>query len=142
MTDRSLSDFAAKIREIDICMLSTHTEGGAIAGRPMSNNQQVDYDGDSYYFTMDDTRTVEDIKKDPKVALSFQGAKAFLIAIEGQAELIRDKGEFAKHWSPDIDTWFEDGIDTKGLVMIKVHAERAHYWDGEEDGEIMLKSRH
>ncbi|MFP5077702.1 pyridoxamine 5'-phosphate oxidase family protein [Rhizobium sp. YIM 134829] len=142
MADRALSDFAAKIREIDICMLSTHTEGGAIAGRPMSNNQQVDYDGDSYYFTMEDTRMVDDIKKDPKVALSFQGAKAFLIAIEGEAELVRDKDAFAEHWSPDIDTWFADGIDTDGLVMIKVRAARAHYWDGEEDGEITIKARH
>jgi general stress protein 26 len=138
MTNRSLADLAEKMRDIDICMLSTHTEGGAIAGRPMSNNREVDYDGDSYYFTSEDTRMVDDIKRDPQVGLAFQGAKAFLVAIEGKAELIRDKKEFEKHWSPDIDKWFKDGIDTEGLVMIKVSAERAHYWDGEAEGEVSL----
>jgi general stress protein 26 len=51
MSGKSPSDLAKKMREIDITMLSTHAENGAIAGRPMSNNGEVDYDGDSYYFT-------------------------------------------------------------------------------------------
>lgn len=138
MTNKSLADLAEKMREIDICMLSTHTDGGAIAGRPMSNNRNVDYDGSSYYFTLDDTRMVDDIKANPKVALAFQGTKAFLVAVEGKADLIRDRQAFKEHWSPDIDKWFADGIDTEGLVMIKVVAERAHYWDGEDEGEVTL----
>lgn len=138
MTNKSLADLAEKMREIDICMLSTHTDGGAIAGRPMSNNRNVDYDGSSYYFTLDDTRMVDDIKADPKVALAFQGTKAFLVAVEGKADLIRDRQAFKEHWSADIDKWFADGIDTEGLVMIKVVAERAHYWDGEDEGEVTL----
>ncbi|PYE34719.1 general stress protein 26 [Rhizobium sp. PP-F2F-G38] len=140
MTNKPLADLAEKMREIDICMLSTHTDGGAIAGRPMSNNRNVDYDGSSYYFTLDDTRMVDDIKADPKVALAFQGAKAFLVAVEGKADLIRDRQAFREHWSADIDKWFADGIDTEGLVMIKVVAERAHYWDGEDEGEVTLKA--
>jgi general stress protein 26 len=47
MPQMSLSDISEKMRDIDIAMLCTHTEGGAIAGRPMSNNREVDYDGDS-----------------------------------------------------------------------------------------------
>ncbi|NHT74489.1 pyridoxamine 5'-phosphate oxidase family protein [Ferranicluibacter rubi] len=140
MTNKTLADLAEKMREIDICMLSTHTDGGAIAGRPMSNNRNVDYDGSSYYFTLDDTRMVDDIKADSKVALAFQGTKAFLVAVEGKADLIRDRQAFREHWSADIDKWFADGIDTEGLVMIKVVAERAHYWDGEDEGEVTLKA--
>lgn len=47
MTKMSLADISKKMRDIDVAMLSTHTDGGAIAGRPMSNNREVDYDGDS-----------------------------------------------------------------------------------------------
>ncbi len=139
MSDMTLSDLSEKMRDIDIAMLSTHTDGGAIAGRPMSNNRQVDYDGDSYYFTWEKSRMVDDIKKDPKVALSFQGKKAFSVAVEGKAELSTDKKEFKEHWTPDLDDWFKDGIDTKGVVMIKIHASRIHYWDGEKEGEVKLK---
>jgi general stress protein 26 len=138
MSVKSLADLASKMRKIDIAMLSTHTDGGAIAGRPMSNNGDVEYDGDSYYFTWEQSRMVADIGKNPKVSLGFQGKRAFLVAVEGEAEVIRDKDQFEAHWQDELEQWFKDGVDTKGLVMIKVHATRIHYWDGEEDGEVTL----
>ncbi len=142
MAEWTLKDVAEKMRDIDIATLSTRTENGAIASRPMSNNRDVDYEGDSYYFALDDTRLVHDIAAEPRVGLNFQGksgllhAKPFFIAVEGRADLIRDKGAFAAHWNSDLDKWFEDGIDTPGLVLVKVHAERLHYWDGQDEGEI------
>jgi general stress protein 26 len=144
MTGKSLSDIAEKMRAIDIAILSTRTDDGSIAGRPMSNNRDVDYDGDSYYFACDDTRLVHDIEREPKVALSFQGkagllgVRPFFVAVEGEAQLVRDKGLFADHWNSDLDKWFDDGIETPGLVMVKVHAGRVHYWDGAEEGEVGL----
>ncbi|MDA8444018.1 pyridoxamine 5'-phosphate oxidase family protein [Paracidovorax valerianellae] len=138
MPQKNLADLAEKMRDIDIAMLSTHTDGGAIAGRPMSNNREVDYDGTSCYFTWAQSRMVADIERDPQVSLAFQGAKAFLVAVEGRAELVRDRDTFAEHWTPDLDRWFEDGIDTEGLVMIRVKASRIHYWDGEDDGDITV----
>ena len=141
MSEKSLSEIAKRMRDIDIAMLSTHTDGGAIAGRPMSNNREVDYDGDSYYFTWEKSRMVDDIRGNSKVSLAFQGKKAFSVAVEGQAEVIKDKAEFKDHWTPDLDQWFEDGIDTKGVVMIKISATRLHYWDGEEEGEVKLSAK-
>ncbi|OJF93897.1 pyridoxamine 5'-phosphate oxidase family protein [Pararhizobium antarcticum] len=141
MADMTLTDIAEKMRDIDIAMLCTHTDGGAIAARPMSNNRDVDYDGDSYYFTWDKTRMVEDIRKEAKVSLTFQGKKAFAVAVEGVAELSSDKKDFKAHWTSDLDQWFEDGIDTPGVMMIKVRASRVHYWDGEDEGEVKLKKQ-
>jgi general stress protein 26 len=136
MSARSLSDLSEKMRQIDFAMLSTHTDGEAIASRPMSNNRDVDYDGNSYYFTLESARVVSDIQRSSKVSLAFQGEKGFFVAVEGEAELVLDKDEFAPHWVPDLDQWFEDGIDTDGLMMIRVRAMRIHYWDGEENGEV------
>lgn len=134
----SLNELAQKIAAIDICMLSTHTEGGNIASRPMSNNGEVNSEGDSYYFTWDESRMVSDIEGDPKVSLAFHASKGFMVAIEGVAELVRDKARFQQHWTKGLDEWFKDGIDTEGVVMIKVHATRAHYWDGEESAELKV----
>lgn len=134
----TLADLAKKMRKIDITMLSTHTDGDNIAGRPMSNNGDVDYDGDSYYFTLESTRMVGDIARNPRVSLAFQGSKGFHVAVEGSAEVVRDRAAFAAHWNPDLDRWFADGVDTPGLVMIEVHARRVHYWDGEDNGEILV----
>ena len=124
MADLKLADIAEKMRDIDFAVLSTRTEGGAIAGRPMSNNREVEFDGDSYFFTCDDTRTVSDIRRDSSVGLTYQsksgmlGMKPFFITVEGRAELIKDKGRFAEHWTKDLDAWFKEGIDTSGLAIV------------------------
>ena len=144
MSDWTFSEITEKVRDIDFAMLLTRTESGEIAGRPMSNNRDVEYDGDSFFFTWEQARSVADIERDPKVALSYSGSKGLLgqppvfIAIQGEAELIRDKAEFEAHWTKDLERWFEDGVDTPGLVLIKVHANRIHYWDGENEGEVVV----
>jgi len=142
MSDLTITDLAEKMRDIDFAMLFTATDNGALAGRPMSNNRDVEYAGDSFYFTFEQSRTVADVERDPKVALSFQGSKGLLgkpplfVSVQGVAELIRDKGAFEQHWTKDLDRWFPDGVDTPGVVLIKVRAERIHYWNGEDAGEI------
>jgi len=144
MSKLTLKDLAKEMRDIDIAMLSTHAENGQIAGRPMSNNREVDYDGDSYYFTWEQAMMVSDISRDPKVMLAFQGKKGlfghdlFLASVEGRAELIHDKAAFKAHWTSDLDHWFKHGVDTPGIVLIKVHATRIHYWLGQDDGELLL----
>jgi general stress protein 26 len=141
---KTLADLSEKMRDIDFTMLSTRAANGAIGSRPMSNNRDVEYDGDSFFFTSEDTQMVQDISRDPIVGLTLQGKsgmlgmRPFFVAIEGRAELIRDKAKFAEHWTKDLDRWFEQGIDTPGIVLIKAHAESVHYWDGEEEGEVRI----
>ena len=147
MADLSLTDISEKMRVIDFAVLSTRTDGGAVAGRPMSINRQVVYDGDCYFFTYVDARTVSDIRRDPNVWLTYQakagmfGMKPFFITVEGRAELIQDKAKFAEHWTKDLDAWFKERIDTPGLTLVKVQAQRLHYWDGYDEGEISLEQK-
>ena len=144
MADLTVADLSEKMRDIDFAMLSTQTEGGAVASRPMSNNGDVEYDSDSFFFSYDSARTVADISRTPQVGLTFTGSKGLLgkppifIAVEGIAELIRDKAAFAAHWVTDLERWFPQGVDTPGLVLIKVHAKRIHYWDGSDEGELTV----
>jgi general stress protein 26 len=146
VAEKSIAALAEKMKDIDFAVLSTRTEGGAIAARPMSNNREVEFDGSSYFFTCDEARTVSDIRRDPQVGLSYQaksgmlGMRPFFLTLEGRAELIKDKASFAEHWTKDLDRWFEQGIDTPGLTLIKVSAERMHYWDGYEEGEIKVSA--
>lgn len=143
MPGKTLSDLAKRMAGIDIAILSTHTEGGEIANRPMSNNGDVAYDGTSHYFTFNSARVVRDIEQNPKVALGFTSeggifAKGLYVAVEGRADLVRDKAEFRAHWTPDLDKWFDRGVDTPELVLIRVRASRITYWDGTEEGEVRL----
>eukprot|EP01035_Chromulina_nebulosa_P061266 gene61266-biopygen44473 len=63
MTAMSLRDLFDKMRKIDFCILSTAEAGGPISARPMSNNGEVEYDGDSWSFSIKDTRKVAAIRK-------------------------------------------------------------------------------
>jgi general stress protein 26 len=141
---RTLSELSEKMRDIDFTVLSTRTSGGAIAARPMSNNREVDYDGDAWFFAEETTRMVADIEADPRVGLSYQGTSGFLgmrpffLAVEGRASLVRDKGLLAEHWTKGLDRWWPDGVETPGLLLIRVSGERVHYWDGEDEGELEI----
>jgi general stress protein 26 len=144
MTQKSLAEIAQRMRDIDIAMLSTKTAAGEIASRPMSNNADVEYNGDSHFFTYGSSGTVADISGDDRVSLAFSvepglfAGAGFFIAVEGRATVIRDKADFRAHWTPDLDTWFEQGVDTPDLVMLRVRATRIKYWAGEYEGEIVL----
>lgn len=121
---KTLADIAQDMAGIDIAILSTRTENGDIANRPMSNNGDVAYDGTSYYFSYEQARAITDIQRDPKVALGFSSeaglfSKGIYVAVEGTAELIRDKAAFQQHWTGDLDKWFDKGVDTPSIVLIK-----------------------
>ena len=139
-----LKELSKKMRSIDFTMLTTRTAAGALTSRPMSNNGEVDYDGDSWFFTTEDAGMVAEIAADPIVGLTLTGDKGLLgkpgifIAVEARAELIRDKAQFEAHWTKGLDRWFPQGTETPGLVLIKAHANRIAYWDGEEEGELTL----
>lgn len=61
-----------------------------------------------------------------------------LIAVEGRAELIRDRATFQQHWRPDLDKWFKKGVDTPGLVLLKVRATRIKLCERHEEQELVL----
>jgi len=141
---KSLKDLAEIMKDVDFAMLSTHSEKGTIAARPMSNNREVAYDGDNWFFACDGTRLFDDLRANPNVGLAFHGKggllgmKPVFVHVEGRAELIKDKAQFEAHWTKGLSMWFEQGVDTPGLTLIKVHGIRAHYWDGEDQGEVLL----
>ncbi|MGR9271535.1 pyridoxamine 5'-phosphate oxidase family protein (plasmid) [Rhizobium leguminosarum] len=144
MASMTLEDLSSQLKKIDFCMLSTNAGSGRISARPMSNNGDVEYDGDSWFFSYEDSRKITEIEGVDSVSLTFTappsllGKPGIFIAVEGVASLVRDKAALEEHWIPDLERWFPDGVDTPGIVLIKVSASSIRYWDGEENGEVAL----
>ena len=140
MATQKLSLIAKQMKDLDICMMSTNGPRGAINTRPMSNNRDVKYDGESFFFSSMDTRKVKDIKRSASVSLSFTGKSGSYIIVNGKARLIKDKNIWQQHWDKSLDQWFKKGIDTPGLILIGVKASQIKYWDKYKEGDIKLNS--
>ncbi|KPH04432.1 pyridoxamine 5'-phosphate oxidase (plasmid) [Rhizobium acidisoli] len=144
MESMTLEDLSSQLKKIDFCMLSTNAGSGRISARPMSNNGDVEHDGDSWFFSYEDSRKITEIEGIDIVSLTFTappsllGKPGIFIAVEGVASLVRDKAAFEDHWVPDLERWFPEGVDTPGIVLIKVSASSIRYWDSEENGEVTL----
>ena len=121
------------LKDIDICMFVTHADGG-MEGRPMSNNGEVEFDGDTWFFSARDSRKVKAIAKDPRVALAYVATeRGTWVSIEGHAEVVADDDRKRELWQDELEDWFREGPEDDGVVLVKVNAERVHAWtQGEE----------
>ena len=125
-----LPAIAELLARLDICMLTTRTDDGALHGRPMSNNGAVEYDGDSWFFASADSRKVREIEADPNVELAFiDSREATWINVEGIATIVRDDVAAKRRlWLDDLERWFTDGPDDPSVVLIKVRARHIDAW--------------
>ena len=127
----------AKLREIvkavDICMLTTVDEQGGLHSRPMSNNREVEFDGDLWFFTYGSSHKGDEVGRVPQVNASFADIDAKQYAsLTGRAEVVRDRAKIEELWKPRLRAWFPEGVETPDIALLKVSAERAEYWDGSQ----------
>lgn len=138
MEQKTLRYISAKMKDIDICMFTTKSARGRLLSRPMSNNGDVKYDGNSFFFTFQESQKVKDIQEDSAVNLGFTTKDNMYIAVSGKAKLIKSKAVMQEHWVDSLNQWFKEGLDTPGIVMIQVKANKITYWQKMKQGEIKL----
>lgn len=116
-------------RAARICMLTTIALDGRQVSRPMGL-QEVEFDGDLWFFAHADSAKVRQLRVNPEVNVAFSDQKHHAwVSISGTATEGFDRARAERLWSPLLKAWFPDGLDTPGLTLIKVHATSAEYWD-------------
>ena len=136
----SLKKVADMMRDLDFCMLTTHADNGQLRSRPMSNNGEVEFDGDVWFFSGADTRKVADIETEARVELSYADTQTFrFVSMTGTATIVRDVNKKRELWIDDLARWFKDGPESEDVVLIKVTPSVVAYWQGEDEGEIALQ---
>ncbi len=130
-----------KVRELvadaKICMLTTMTADGRHVSRPMAV-QDVEFDGDLWYFAYGDSDLVQQIAVHPQVNVAFSDSKHHnWISVSGAAERVEDRAKAEELWSAPLKAWFPDGLDTPGLTLVKVHAETAEYWEAAHSSKVI-----
>lgn len=118
------------ISGIDYALLTTHARGGAaFHARPMAY-RSVDDDGDVWFFTKGDSRKVEDLRADPATLVTFADPhKQHFVTITGESEIVADPAEKKHRWTELYRTWFPGGPEDDAVVLIRVRASSAEYWD-------------
>lgn len=131
--DEKLAKLREIVKAVDICMLTTVDERGDLHSRPMSNNREVEFDGDLWFFTYGSSHKVDEVGRVPKVNANFAdvGAQQYA-SLTGQAEVVRDRAKIEELWKPELKAWFPEGTETPDIALLKVTAERAEYWDGSQ----------
>jgi general stress protein 26 len=136
---KTITKVAALMRDLDFCMLTTKADDGQLRSRPMSNNGEVEFDGDVWFFSAADTRKVAEIEADPFVELNYADPKRFLfISMSGEATIVHDVKKKRELWMEELDRWFDDDPESDDIVLIKVSPTIIGYWNGEDSGELTL----
>jgi general stress protein 26 len=117
------------IEDIDFAMLTTAEADGTLRSRPMST-QQVEFDGDLWFFTRASAPKVDEVRRDERVNVSYAKPEAQrYVSISGTAQIVRDRKKIEELWNPVLKAWFPKGLEDPDLALLKVNVEQAEYWD-------------
>ena len=125
---KSIEQLKEMLEGIDFAMLVT-VAGGKFRSRPMST-QEMDENGDLWFFTSDETHKVDEIEADNRVLVAYsQPDENTYVSVFGRAAISRDRAKIEELWSPVHKAWFPEGVDDPHLCLLKVSIEEAEYWD-------------
>ena len=121
---------------MEVCMMQTF-KGDSIQTRPMSNNGDVEYDGDNWFFARATSNKVAQIEANPKVQLVFGDPKAMsFISVWGTAKIVEDDAKKKELWHDDLARWFSRGPEDSQVVLIRVRADEIQSWGAVGDHEL------
>ena len=136
--EEQVARLAKLMSGIRVSMFTTTDADGRMMSRPMAV-QEVEFDGDLWFFTKVGGRKAEQIARDPRVNVSLSSDSAW-ISVGGKAELVRDIEKAKQLWNAGIEAWFPNGPEDPEIVLVKVHADGAEYWDTPGAGVVSVLS--
>ena len=126
------------IKDIPVAMLTTADEDGSLRSRPMAT-QQVEFDGNLWFFTRAGAPKVDELQHHPQVNVSFADPeRQYYVSVSGTANLVRDRQKMEELWSPWLRTWFPRGRDDPDLALLQVSVNTAEYWDTPSSTMVQL----
>lgn len=125
-----------KIRELikdsNIALLTTVTPDG-LETRPMMT-QEVEFDGDLWFFSLKDSAKVTEIKENPAVNVGYVHKNKSFVSIRGLAEVVEDDEKKEELWNKAYEAVFDVDAKDPSLLLLKVMVQSVEYW---ESGSIV-----
>jgi general stress protein 26 len=118
---------AELLKDERIGLFTTITPDGTLVSRPMAM-QEVEFDGDLWFFAERNSRKVAHVTANPQVNVSTSGSSSW-VSLTGHAVVTDDAEKKRKLWNKVVEAWFPNGPDDPGVVLLRVEAASAEYWD-------------
>lgn len=125
--DEGTRKVAELVKGHRIAMLTSIDADGTLVSRPMAL-QEVEFDGDLWFFAERDSRKVANVAANAQVNVTVGSATTW-VSLTGTAVVVDNPERKRDLWNEVVKAWFPDGPDDDGLVLIKVVADSAEYWD-------------
>ena len=118
---------AELIRDIKVAMFTTTDDEGHYVSRPMAQ-QLVEDDSDLWFFAQRDSHVVGHIAQRPHVGITLSSSSTW-ISVDGEAEVVEDVAKAKELWNSWVEAWLPGGPEDPNVVLLKVNAHSAEYWD-------------
>jgi general stress protein 26 len=136
----AIPQIAAILKKIDICQFATRSANGQLHARPMSNNSEVEFDGDSWFFAPSDGRLVAELRRDPSAVTAYRAGEGYtFVSVSGRAAIETDPELKKKYWLDELKQWFPNGPEDANVSLIRLEAEHAEWWGEQGDGSADLR---
>jgi general stress protein 26 len=127
MTNDQTRTVAELLKGERFAFLTTVMKDGRLASRPMTL-QEVEFDGDLWFFAERDSNPVRHITDSPQVNVGV-GSRGTWVSLSGDAVLVADVAKKRELWNSAVEAWFPQGPEDDSVVLLKVEADSAEYWD-------------
>jgi general stress protein 26 len=127
MSDEQTQKVAQLMKGERFGFLTTITMDGRLTSRPMTL-QEVEFDGDLWFFAERDSNPVRHITASPAANVGV-GSGGTWVSLTGDAVVVEDVARKRELWNSAVEAWFPQGPDDDSVVLLKVQADSAEYWD-------------
>jgi general stress protein 26 len=107
--------------------LTTTTPEGKLTSRPMAL-QEVEFDGDLWFFAEQSAPWLTHIARSPQVNVGV-GSGGTWVSLTGHAAIVDDVAKKKDLWNSGVEAWLPQGPEDPSVVLVKVDGDSAEYWD-------------
>ena len=114
-------------KDIHVAMLTTVDGDGHLTARPMAH-QEVESDGDLWFFVEKSSPTATNLATRPQAGVSLSSADTW-VSLSGTAEIVDDVARAKELWNSWVEAWLPQGPEDDSVALVHFRAEAGEYWD-------------
>lgn len=117
------------IEDLRVAMVTTLPADGIPVSRPMYV-QEVDENGHLWFFALQNSALMRQVRENHRVNVTFSSVEqSKFLSTSGIATEIYDRKKMEEIWDSNLKGWFTEGLETEGLVLLRLEMEDVEFWD-------------